>query len=525
MTVIRKYNPATSEWEIVLVGRPGPQGDAATVEAGTTTTGAPGTDASVVNSGTSSDAVFDFTIPRGDTGFGVVPGGVADDLLVKQSSTDYDTAWADEITVDRLTLDPASGDAPLSDGELTWDVDEGTVAVGMNDNVVGRVIEHSMYRVKADEAISKGDLCMAVGTVGNSGQILVAKARPSYGALTDIPSQRLMGLAANTMANGDQGYVVAFGKLRQVNTSVWSEGDILWADPAVPGGLTATRPAAGNWRTIVALVVTDSVTVGELFVRPTFGSDLGNDERVELSSPADGDVLAFDGVSGVWENRPGGVPSGGTTGQVLAKASATDYDTEWVAQSGGSFGLGVLTQSVGRRFVPGLIRTAWTEPVLTAVNGETYYWPLVIREAVTFDAFCPFVHVAQAASTCRLAVCSADSDFQPVSLIADSGGIATTTTGEKVSTTTKTTLQPGRYLASLRANAAVQFRGISAVAADGSFGTNAADSLFFVPRRLVVSEGYGAYSQTPTAWTSVVMAGFAGLAAWQVPVILRSAAP
>lgn len=30
-----------------------------------------------------------------------------------------------------------------------------------------------------------------------------------------------------------------------------------------------------------------------------------------------------------------GVPVGGTTGQVLAKASAADYDTEWVAQSGG----------------------------------------------------------------------------------------------------------------------------------------------------------------------------------------------
>ena len=27
-----------------------------------------------------------------------------------------------------------------------------------------------------------------------------------------------------------------------------------------------------------------------------------------------------------------GVPSGGTTGQVLAKASGTNFDTEWVSQ-------------------------------------------------------------------------------------------------------------------------------------------------------------------------------------------------
>lgn len=46
----------------------GNTGTAATVAAGTTTTGAPGTDAAVANSGSSSAAVFDFTIPRGNTG-------------------------------------------------------------------------------------------------------------------------------------------------------------------------------------------------------------------------------------------------------------------------------------------------------------------------------------------------------------------------------------------------------------------------------------------------------------------------
>lgn len=40
----------------------------ASVTVGTVTTGNPGSQASVVNSGTDKDAVFDFTIPRGDTG-------------------------------------------------------------------------------------------------------------------------------------------------------------------------------------------------------------------------------------------------------------------------------------------------------------------------------------------------------------------------------------------------------------------------------------------------------------------------
>ncbi len=47
---------------------PGADGAAATIAVGTTTTGLAGTDASVTNSGTSSAAVFDFVIPRGDAG-------------------------------------------------------------------------------------------------------------------------------------------------------------------------------------------------------------------------------------------------------------------------------------------------------------------------------------------------------------------------------------------------------------------------------------------------------------------------
>ena len=49
-------------------GATGSTGAAATVAAGTTTTGAAGSSASVTNSGTTSAAVFDFTIPRGNTG-------------------------------------------------------------------------------------------------------------------------------------------------------------------------------------------------------------------------------------------------------------------------------------------------------------------------------------------------------------------------------------------------------------------------------------------------------------------------
>ena len=75
--------PRGDKGETGATGPTGSDGQAATVTVGTVTTGAPGTSATVVNSGTSSAAVFDFTIPRGDKG---ESGSGAGDML----ASDYD---------------------------------------------------------------------------------------------------------------------------------------------------------------------------------------------------------------------------------------------------------------------------------------------------------------------------------------------------------------------------------------------------------------------------------------------------
>lgn len=65
-------------------GETGPAGQAATITVGTTTTGEPGTEAQVTNSGTAQDAILNFTIPqgvpgpKGDTGPQGEPGAKGD---------------------------------------------------------------------------------------------------------------------------------------------------------------------------------------------------------------------------------------------------------------------------------------------------------------------------------------------------------------------------------------------------------------------------------------------------------------
>jgi hypothetical protein len=110
----------TPQEATIVVSSPGPQGSAgtngtngtngaaATITAGTTTTGAAGTNATVTNSGTTSAAVFNFTIPQGTQGTqgiqgtagtngtngqGVVVGGTTGQALTKINATDYNTQW------------------------------------------------------------------------------------------------------------------------------------------------------------------------------------------------------------------------------------------------------------------------------------------------------------------------------------------------------------------------------------------------------------------------------------------------
>lgn len=63
-----KVSPGGAQGIIGLQGERGDTGTDATVSAGTTTTGAPGTQAQVTERGTTQNRIFDFTIPRGDVG-------------------------------------------------------------------------------------------------------------------------------------------------------------------------------------------------------------------------------------------------------------------------------------------------------------------------------------------------------------------------------------------------------------------------------------------------------------------------
>ena len=66
-------------------------------------------------------------------------------------------------------------------------------------------------------------------------------------------------------------------------------------------------------------------------------------KRIAMRLRNDSEYIPLPGVRGDAGPAGPGVPAGGTTGQVLAKASNADNDTEWVNQSGGSAEMTILS--------------------------------------------------------------------------------------------------------------------------------------------------------------------------------------
>jgi hypothetical protein len=216
--------------QVAPQGLRGPQGvqgipgNAATVNVGTTSTLAPGSSATVVNSGTTSAAVFDFGIPEGQQG---IPGVVA-------------------------------ATAPI-----TYDAPTQTVAIDPTGYVA------------------------SVNT--QTGAVVLGAA--DVGAYPDT----------NPSSFVDAAGAAAAAPVQSVNTQT--------------GAVTLGASDVGAVPTSRQVLTSGTGLSG--------GGDLTADRTITLDPSALAGDVAFAAL--------GAIPTGGATGQVLAKTSGTNYDTAWGA--------------------------------------------------------------------------------------------------------------------------------------------------------------------------------------------------
>ncbi len=216
-------------------------------------------------------------------------------------------------------------------GSLAWDNAQGSISLGLSNTVDLQLGLKNLFYVKnqSGSTISSNTVVMANGTVGNSGTILIS---PAIGN-GNFPARYIIGVTAESIDNGEDGYVLSFGKLREINTSMFSEGDILYLDPVNPGKMVNTEPVAPSVKAAVAIVVTKHPTAGEIFVRPTFSDKLLDIQDVAISNNiSNGQSIVWVSANSRFENMTVSADQSNTY-NTYTTLTANDYNTLLSAQA------------------------------------------------------------------------------------------------------------------------------------------------------------------------------------------------
>lgn len=184
----------------------------------------------------------------------------------------------------------------VTTGQIAWNATDLTFDMGMANGVTLQVGQEQYIRVKAGSAISDGQAIMFAGA---NGEHIIAV--PNDATTAGYIPEWFIGIATQDIAINGVGYITTFGKVHNINTLAWNEGDILYADPTTVGGLVNIEPVAPYPNIVVAAVIKRAGGDGHLMVRPNWRSDLHQLNDVFVNGVTDGQVLTYQ--NNVWYNR------------------------------------------------------------------------------------------------------------------------------------------------------------------------------------------------------------------------------
>jgi hypothetical protein len=221
-----------------------------------------------------------------------------------------------------VNLDTTPTNTPTTQGTMYWDDSRSTAALIMN-GTLQHIGQDTFFYVKnsTGSSIAKGTAVRFDGTDGASGHLLIAP----FLANGTYPSNYFMGVTAETIGNGGFGQVMHFGELSGINTSGYTAGALLYASTTVAGGFQTTAPVAPNNIVLIAAAI-NSKNNGEILVRPTYGSNINQDEGVKIVSPTTGQLLQLQS-NGLWENKTKAQVLGGISSQFVKGDGSLDSTT------------------------------------------------------------------------------------------------------------------------------------------------------------------------------------------------------
>ena len=290
-------------------------------------------------------------------------------------------------------------------GRIGWNASDQTLNVGMDYGVVQQVGEETYARVRN----STGSTIPNGTAVGFAGAATDALEVAPYLADGSQPTLYILGIMTHDLPDtGEKGYCTTWGFVRDLDTSAFSQGDVLYVSTTVAGELTNVKPTAPNNVIPIAAVVKVGTTDGVIFVRPTIEQMkyYGVFSKTSDQTPAvinTAYALTFDSTQ-----ISNGVVIGGTTSQIVVPVSGLYQFTATVQLSSGSSS----AKNIWVWFRKNGTDIANSARIVTNdVNNG--YVPIALSETVSLDAN-EYVEIMFAADSTSVTVDSvASTAFAP----------------------------------------------------------------------------------------------------------------
>lgn len=185
-----------------------------------------------------------------------------------------------------------------STARLQWSAGEGTLSFGLGGGDIFLNIgqEELAYCYNGTAStMTKGTVVYISGAQGQRPTIDKASADG------EGESSKTLGVTAEDIPSGSQGFICTSGVLRNVNTASFPEGSALWLS-TTPGQMTTSKLYAPNHLVFIGYSIKQSANAGQIFVKIQNGLELYELHNVSASAPSNNDILVYNGSSSLWFN-------------------------------------------------------------------------------------------------------------------------------------------------------------------------------------------------------------------------------
>ena len=152
---------------------------------------------------------------------------------------------------------------------------------------------------KTGATLTKGTVVYIDGGQGNLPSVTKALATG------DATSAQTYGIVQADITNMNNGYVVAAGRLGDLDTQAFTEGTQLYLSATTAGTYTSTKQYAPNHLVYVAIVVRAHPTQGVIEVKIQNGYEMDELHNVAAQSPSNGDILQYVTSTSLWTKTAG----------------------------------------------------------------------------------------------------------------------------------------------------------------------------------------------------------------------------